>query len=129
MTEIIIRGEIQRRFAITMIEKLSADKLWSVVIKPYVKKRTLDQNSLIHGWFSIIARETGNDPGDVKEALKDMFLPPRFVELNGLTVEVRRETSKLNTKELAEFANRVQAWAAQEFGMVLPTRDDQRDVA
>lgn len=128
-TEIHIVGQPQREFAIRFIQRLSADKQWTVSIRPYRKKRTLDQNALIHGWFAIIARETGNDPGDVKEALKTEFLPPRFVELNGKTVEVRRETSKLDTKELAEFANRIQAWAAQEFGIVLPTRDDYREIA
>lgn len=128
-TEIVIRGRTQRDYAIDLINKLSPDKIWAVTVSPYRKKRSLDQNALIHSWFAIIARETGNDPDDVKEALKSMFLPPRYVEMEGKTVEVRRATSKLDTKDMAEFCSRVQAWAAQEFGIVLPTRDDFRVAA
>ena len=49
------------------------------------------------------------------------------LRINGKTVEVRPETSKLSTKELAEFADRVMAWAATELGIILPTRDDAQE--
>lgn len=123
-TTIILRSETQRQFALSTIQKLNVDKLWEVVIRPYRKPRTLDQNALIHSWFTLIARETGNDMDDVKEALKAKFLPPRFVEIDGETIETRRSTAKLDTKEMSEFCNRLQAWAAAELGIVLPTRQD-----
>ena len=125
MSTIILRGEIQRDFAIAQIRKLNLDKLFQIEIKPYRKPRTLDQNVLFHGWVAILARETGNDFDDTKEALKSMFLPPRFVEIDSKTVEVRRSTAKLSTKEMGEFCTRIQAWASSEFAIILPTRDDQ----
>jgi len=129
MTTIILRGEVQRRFAHEQIDKLNIEKLWQIDIKPYKKPRTLDQNALFHGWCKILATETGNDFEDTKEALKAMFLPPRYVEIDGKVIEVRRSTAKLDTKDMAEFCTRIQAWAASEFGLTLPTRDDLREVA
>ena len=126
---IILRSERQRQYAIDSILKLNAEKPWEVVIRPYRKPRTLGQNALIHGWFAVIARETGNDPDDVKEALKIKFLPRRYVEIDGETVEVRRSTAKLTTGEMTEFCDRLQAWAASELAITLPTRDDMREVA
>jgi len=121
---IILRGEDQRKFAIASLQKLNLEKLWEVVIRPYKTPRTLDQNALIHKWLTVIATETGNDMEDVKEALKAKFLPPRFVEIDGETFEVRRSTAKLNVAEMSEFCTRIQAWAASELGLILPTRLD-----
>ncbi|MDY0242189.1 MAG: recombination protein NinB [Rhodospirillaceae bacterium] len=129
MTTIILRGETQVAFAIESIHRLNKEKLWEVIIRPYRKPRTLDQNALIHSWFGLIASETGNDPDDVKEALKAKFLPARLVDIDGESIEVRRSTAKLNTVEMAEFCNRMQAWAASELGIQLPTRDDMREAA
>lgn len=129
MSEIIIREQRQVDFAISQISTLNLNKEWRITIKPYVKKRTTSQNSIVHLWFGIIASETGNDADDVKEALKAKFLPARFVEIDGEMIEVRRSTAKLNTTEMAEFCNRMQAWAASELGIQLPTRDDMREAA
>ena len=129
MTTIILRGKAQRAFAVERINALNPSKIWEIVIRPYRKPRTLDQNALIHSWFALIASETGNDPEDVKEALKAKFLPARFVDIDGEMIEVRRSTAKLNVQEMSEFCNRMQAWAASELGIQLPTRDDMREAA
>jgi hypothetical protein len=121
---IILRGSEQREYAHRKIDELNLSKIFQVEIKPWKNPRTLDQNALFHGWCKILSDEFGSDFEDTKEALKHKFLPPRYVEMDGETIEVRRSTAKLSAAEMWDLCNRIQAWAASDFGIILPTRMD-----
>jgi len=122
---IILRGEVQRKFALDFIAGLIIDpkRLFSIVIAPYKKNRSLDQNNLYWKWIGIIARESGNDPEHTHDALKQRFLLPVFVSIGTMTFEVR-STKKLKVAEMSEYMTAVQAMAATELGLVLPVPED-----
>ena len=124
-TVIILREEKQRAHAIDFIRRLDITaRTFDVKIGVHRERRTLDQNALFHGWCAILAQHFGYDFEDMKEALKAKFMPPRYVEIDGKTIEVRRSTAKLNTKEMGELCTAIDIWAASEYAIMLPRRAD-----
>ena len=118
-----IHNDHTRALAIEAIQALDLSKPFVMEIKRRSTRRSLNQNSLFHKHVAEIAAETGNDNDTVKEALKAMFLPPRFVDMAGQSIEVRRSTAALSVAEMAEFMARVQGWAAGE-GYALTAPED-----
>lgn len=96
---------------------------YTVSIKRKVKPRTLSQNALMWLWFACIERETGADKLDVHDYYCKKFLRRR-IYMNGLEDVVVGNTSKLNTLQMKDFLDKVQADAAAEFGINLPLPAD-----
>lgn len=92
-------------------------------IKKEVKKRSLDQNALMWLWLTCISHETGTDVNDIKDYYCMLFLH-RTAAINGEERIIISGTSKLNTVQFTDFLNKIQADAASEFGIKLPTPDD-----
>ena len=92
-------------------------------IKKEVKKRTLDQNSLMWLWFACIEHETGTNKNDIHDYYCMLFLR-RTASINGEDRVIISGTSKLNTAQFTDFLNKVQADAASEFGIKLPLPED-----
>lgn len=86
-------------------------------------RRSLDQNALMWMWFTCIEGETGTDKQDIHDYCCRMF-NARIVEINGEPQKVASGTSKLTTFAMTDFLNKVQAWAASELGITLPTPED-----
>lgn len=109
---------------IELMFNLIANGEYALEIKKKVKKRTVDQNALMWMWFTCIEDETGTLKQDVHDYYCKMFLR-RIIVINGKEETVVRTTSKLNTAEMTVFLNKIQADAASEFGIRLPSPDDQ----
>lgn len=109
---------------IELMFNLIANGEYVLEIKKKVKKRTVDQNALMWMWFTCIEDETGTLKQDVHDYYCKMFLR-RIIVINGKEETVVRTTSKLNTAEMTVFLNKIQADAASEFGIRLPSPDDQ----
>lgn len=102
---------------------LDKSKRWRVVIEPYVRKRTKNQNNLYWQWCSLIADETGNDKDDIHEYLLAKFCPSKTV-VGG--EEVTRESTRLlNTVEMKAYMDKVLAWAARDMNITLPLPEDE----
>jgi hypothetical protein len=122
----IIRDPAIRERAVAFLNQLDLSKPWQLVVTPFKRNRSLQQNNLYWGWIGMIAQETGNGNEDIHEWLKRRFLAPSFVTVGNETQEIRRSTTKLNTKEMSEYMAQVEAWAASELGIVLPRPEDAR---
>lgn len=109
---------------IELMFNLIANGEYALEIKKKVKKRTVDQNALMWLWFTCMEDETGTLKQDFHDYYCKKFLR-RIVVINGNEEIVVRTTSKLNTAEMTVFLNKVQADAASEFGIRLPSPDDQ----
>jgi hypothetical protein len=101
-----------------------ANGAYILTVKKEANKRSLDQNSLVWLWFTCIERETGTDKNDIHDYYCSKFLH-REVNIHGKRMVIGG-TSKLNTAQFADFLNKVQADAASEFGIRLPSPDDLR---
>ena len=97
---------------------------YTLSITRKVEPRTLSQNSLMWLWFTCIENETGTDKLDVHDYYCKKFLRRR-IYLNGLEDVVVSSTSKLNTLQMKEFLDKVQADAAIEMGVNLPLPEDR----
>ena len=130
MTE--IRTEEDRKQVLETITLLNLEKPWTVEIKPYRKKRTLSQNALMWKWIETVAnhvsQHTGYTKAEVHEHFKAMFLPPKRVEIGGKVSE-QRTTTKLTTKEMAQYMDAIYRWAAGELGLVLPIPEELHERA
>lgn len=129
---IIMRTETTREHALSLIGRLPVDNdkpLWHVVIKPYRKNRSLDQNNLLHMWIQEIANQTGNDLETVKEYLRAKFLSPVFKEWKDpfsdevSILQCPRSTTTLDTREMTTFLNQIEQFALEN-GCVLSNPAD-----
>lgn len=96
------------------------DEVLEVVVREYKKNRNLEQNKRLHAMLQEIADQVWIDGKQFnmetwKEYYKRMFLG--VIELpNGNLMA--NPTHKLNTKECAEFMQKIEAHAVSEFGVV-----------
>jgi hypothetical protein len=91
-----------------------------LVVKPYRKRRTNQQNSRYWAILHVISERTGYTGQELHLLCKDMFLGRERYDVCGKVFEVPRETKHLNTVEFSEYCDRVEDWAASEHGLVLP---------
>jgi len=77
----------------------------------------------------LIHEDTGTDKDDIHDHLKKKFLTPRRYEIGG-EVGARYTTTTLKTDEMAEYMDKIYAWATSTFGIILPLPEEyMRDVA
>lgn len=99
------------------IDSLPADKVFEVTVSPFKERHTGAQRAKWHAMISEIARETGNDPDDVKDALKEMFGPKREVTIRGVSRLVPKSSALYSVEEYSEMIDRTSAWASHELQM------------
>ncbi len=87
------------------------------------RKRTTDQNALLHLWIAVIADHCGyTDKERCKRDVKRVILGQREEE-NLLTGEIEKvdyHTSEMTTAELGSLMDRMRAWAQTDLGLYLP---------
>jgi hypothetical protein len=125
MTDIILREEKNRAFAVELLGKLDLSKPWKVTIGRYVKTRTNNQLALYWSWLHIIGDETGNDPEELHELFKGKFILP-VEKVIGDDVLLYRSTKTLSTIGMTEYMEKVEAFAASQIGIILPRPEDRR---
>ena len=99
--------------------------LYELKIAKKVKRRSLPQNRLMWMWFACIGKDCGQSIDDIHDYYAYKFLPRYITELEtGAQVRVPGHTSTLTTEAFTDFLNQVQADAATELNITLPTPDD-----
>jgi len=97
-----------------------------VSVKPWVKRRSTDQNARYWAWLTIIAGEAARlgvsdkfyDPEVWHEHFKKLFLGKRVVIDD--TVELLPESSaNKGVRRFSEYCEQVDAWAAER-GIIIP---------
>ena len=114
-----------KRKVIDYVEKLPEGKPYTVEIKVKRKQRSMDQNRLYWMWLKCIMNETGEHKDRLHEFFKQHFLgvDERWV-FDRWQVAVPRSTTELDTKQMTDYLDRVQQFAATELGIVLPNPED-----
>ena len=87
------------------------------------KRRTSDQNALLHLWLAVIADHCGYTDRerckrDVKRTLLGTFEDVNL--LTGETIQSDYHTSQMTVQELSAFMDRLKAWAQTDLGIYLP---------
>tara|TARA_R100001530_G_C4217225_1_gene128987 strand:- start:63 stop:452 length:390 start_codon:yes stop_codon:yes gene_type:complete len=105
----VIRSEEVREKCLKNLSEvvIDKDKYMEIILRPYNKNRSLEQNDMFHGWCGAIADTTGHTKEEIKEILVEtVFGVEEYLNLNG---EVRgrvRSTSDLNVNEMSDLIER-----------------------
>ena len=95
-----------------------------MTIKRMSKKRSIQQNDLLWMWMECISRETGTGKDDVYMYYCKKFLM-KIITIGEKQEKIYNTSSKLNTEQMTDFLNKIQADAAQELGIRLPQPEDR----
>lgn len=116
-------GKVTWEKPLDLLLSLLPNGKFTLTIKKQAKDRSVSQNALMWMWFACIADTTGNTKEEVHDAYCFMFLS-RPVTMGSRSGIIPMGTSGLNTEEMKEFLDKVQADAAQ-MGITLPDPGDQ----
>lgn len=122
----VISDQRSRQGVIDYLQKLPDDgKHRDVAITLRRIKRTIPQNRLYRLWIGLIADETGNNPDDLHEAFKLMFLGTKEVNIGGAGASIPVSTTALDTTRFTHFLEQLEAWVTAELGIILPRPEDR----
>lgn len=93
---------------------------YTITITKVVKKRTLSQNRLMWMWFKCMEDDSGQSAQDWHDYYCKKLLGREFVTPDGEINILSGHTSTMNTAQMTDFLNKVQADAATEWGITLP---------
>lgn len=96
--------------------------VYTLTIKRAKEKRTIAQNDLMWLWFTCVENETGTAKIDVYNHYCKKFLSKPDPMGEGF---INDTSSRLNTKQMADFMKKIQADAATELGIMLPIPEDR----
>lgn len=118
-----LRNEQVKANCIEFISKLPAEPVMQVIIKPYVKKRSIDSNSLYWKWLEVFSEYTGYSKDDMHDVFRARFLPVIERTVKGIELRELTSTTSLNTKQFSEYMKEIEILAV-EMGIVLPYPDE-----
>ena len=88
------------------VDGLASNKL-EVLVRPYKKNRSLEQNDMFHAWCGTIADKTGHSKQEIKQIMVETtFGSEEFLNLKGLVRARLKETSGMNVGEMSELLER-----------------------
>lgn len=124
--KIIVRNQDDLKRFITRIgnRKIIPGKKYAAEFRQLSEKRSLDQNALFHLWCNVIESETGQSAEDVKEYIKQKFMPAVTRQIFDLNVPIWR-TRDLNQSQFSELLDRMKSWALDSLGIMLLTLEDK----
>lgn len=103
---------------------LEANAELEVCIRPYNSKRSIEQNRRLWKIYAKLADEAWVNGRRYSaetwhEYCKGMFLGYELKAMpDGTEVKTPISTTTLNTAEMTDYQNRLQAWAAGNFGLI-----------
>lgn len=116
-------GQIVMEHSFDYLTAKLANGVYTLSIKRKTKPRTISQNALMWMWFKCMEEHTGTPKEDFHDYYKTQYLK-RYIEIGGRLVRVIRSTTELNTIEMTDYLNKIQADAATEFKINLPLPAD-----
>ena len=117
--KLILRNEDVRTRALTILLELPLEPIFEVVIKPYKRDRSAEQNARLWALHNAAAKHTGDDANLLHMICCEMFLGKRTVERGGKAWDIVNTTTnyydpetmttrKLNVSEMKDFMERVE---------------------
>lgn len=98
---------------------------YTLALTKIVKKRTLPQNRLMWMWFKCLEDCSGQSAQDWHDYYCKKYASREMVTPDGQVVKLAGHTSQMNTAQMTDFLNNVQADAATEWGVTLPLPEEQ----
>lgn len=125
--QFILRTPEIRDHVAAFIGKLGFETLAEVIVRPFIDKRTLEQNARLWKLHTLAGDFVGCSPEDMHEDMLSMFygyeekkMPSGYMK----RIPLKRSSTR-NKKEFRDFMDKVEAFYISELGVWL----DQRDAA
>lgn len=117
-------GKVSMDKSFDYLCSLLRNGVYVVSIKRKTEPRTVSQNALMWMWFKCMEEHTGTEKKDWHDYYCSKFLL-RETAIGNKRFSVVGGTSGLNTVQMSNFMDKVQADAAAEWGIVLPLPADR----
>lgn len=117
-------GKVSMEKDFDFLCSLLRNGVYTVRITRKTEPRTVPQNALMWMWFKCMEDATGQPKEDFHDYYKRKFLT-REIMMRGRPIAVVGGTKELNTIQMTDFLNKVQADAAVEWGITLPLPADR----
>lgn len=117
-------GKVTMEKSFDFLCSLLRDGVYVLSIKRKTEPRTVSQNALMWMWFKCMEDNTGTEKQDWHDYYCAKFLM-READFGRKRFSVVGGTSTLNTVQMTDFMNKVQADAATEWGITLPLPADR----
>tara|TARA_Y100001951_G_C11250109_1_gene245813 strand:- start:13 stop:399 length:387 start_codon:yes stop_codon:yes gene_type:complete len=118
----ILRGDKVKTRCINWITdfKLNENPVIEIIIRPYKKSRSQEQNDTFHMWCGSIAEHTGHLKEEIKEYLvESAFGLEEYTNIKGETRNRVRQTSSMSVGEMSHLLE-VAMRLAREIGADIP---------
>ena len=97
---------------------------YQITVKRASEKRSIAQNDLMWMWLACIERETGTPKDDIYMYYCKKFLM-KTIQVGERMERIYNTSSKLNTQQMKDFLDKIQADAQSELGITLPNPEDR----
>ena len=92
---------------LSAIELSDYNNVIEVVVKPYKKNRSLEQNDMFHAWCGSIAEKTGHTKMEIKDIiLEQVYGTEDYLNFKGEVRSRLRQTSGMTVQEMSELIER-----------------------
>jgi transcription-repair coupling factor (superfamily II helicase) len=95
-----------------IIANLDPTQKWKIKIELYKFTRSTEQNSRLWKLYTELGQHIGHSPDEVHQLMGYKFLR-ELITVNGDSVEVIKSTTKLNTKQMAEYQDNIERFATE----------------
>lgn len=102
-----------------LIGTLNTAEKWAVIIEPYKKKRSNNQNRLYWAWIRILSTHLGMSDEELHEVLAGKFLGYKEIKFRGEMRIIRKSTTQCTPLEFTEYMDKILAFSMLE-GVQLP---------
>ena len=117
-------GKVSMEKSFDFLCSLLRNSVYTLSIKRKTEPRTVSQNALMWMWFKCMEENTGTEKNDWHDYYCAKFLQ-REISIGGKRFTVIGGTSTLNTVQMSNFMDKIQADAATEWEITLPLPADR----
>lgn len=99
---------------------LAGNKTLEVCIRPYHSKRSIEQNRRLWKIYQCISEQVWIDGKQFSQDAWHEYCKRQFIGTEELPdgTAIGLSTTNLNTAEMVAYQDKIQAWAANEFGII-----------
>jgi hypothetical protein len=119
----VLHSEFIRTNLLSYLGKVSIEHPVEVIVRPYIEKRSLEQNALLWAWHSEAAKHTGHSSEEMHEfALMRHFGTQELKVGEMVRLVPAKRSSARNKREFSEFLEATVSWYIADFGIYLDER-------
>ena len=123
----IVRNKAIRGNAVVAVQEIQEEPIMEVIIKPYRKSKSQEQlGYLWAGVLPSISRHIEESGGkhfsadDIYDWMLDEYGEKHIVSIKGVDKVAVKSASKMNTKEMSDFIEKIIQFAAVELSFAVP---------